>query len=143
MKDLLIEILKHYGLEEVVGKENNPEIVKMFSELGFDWIKDDETAWCSAMLNYFCMKLGYKRSGKLSARSWLSVGTEVKVPELGDIVVLWRSNINSWEGHVGLFISKNEKKNLIYVLGGNQGNMLSIRPYHESRVLGYRKIEKV
>lgn len=143
MTELLLEILKHYGLEEVVGKDHNPDIVKMFDELGFDWIKDDETAWCSAMLNYFCMKLDYKRSGKLSARSWLNVGTEVNDPELGDIVVLWRNNPQSWEGHVGLYISKNEKKNLVYILGGNQGNMLSIKPYHKSRVLGYRKIEKI
>ena len=143
MKELLLEILKHYGLKEVFGKQHNPEIVKMFHEIGYDWVNDDETAWCSAALNYFCFKLGYKRSGKLDARSWLKVGTEVKVPEIGDIVVLWRDNINSWQGHVGLYISEDKATNRIYVLGGNQDNMISIKPYHKSRVLGYRKIEKI
>ncbi len=98
---------------------------------------------CSAALNYFCKKLGYKRSGKLDARSWLKVGKVVKVPETGDIVVLWRDNINSWQGHVGLYISEDKSTDRIYVLGGNQDNMISIKPYHKSRVLGYRKIEKI
>ena len=138
---LLLEILKYYGLKEVFGKQHNPEIVKMFHEIGYRWVNDDETAWCSAALNYFCFKLSYKRSGKLDARSWLKVGTEVKVPAMGDIVVLWRDNPNGWQGHVGLFISNDTDK--IYVLGGNQDNMISIKPYHKSRVLGYRKIEKI
>lgn len=143
MAELLLEILKYYGLKEYFGKEHNPEIVKMFHEIGYKWVNDDETAWCSAALNYFAKKLGYKRSGKLDARSWLNVGTKVEEPEIGDVVVLWRDNPNSWQGHVGLYISEDEKEGKIYVLGGNQDNMISIRPYHKSRVLGYRKINKL
>ena len=140
---LLLEILKHYGLKEYFGKEHNPEIIKMFHEIGYKWVNDDETAWCSAALNYFCKRLGYNRSGRLDARSWLKIGKEVKVPEIGDIVVLWRDNPNSWTGHVGLYISEDKPTNRIYILGGNQDNMISIKPYHKSRVLGYRKIEKI
>lgn len=143
MEPLLLEILKYYGLKEVFGKEHNPEIVKMFHEIGYEWVNDDETAWCSAALNYFCFKLGYKRSGKLDARSWLKVGTVVKVPELGDIVVLWRDSPTNWTGHVGLYISEDKATNRIYVLGGNQDNAITIKPYHKSRVLGYRKTEKI
>jgi uncharacterized protein (TIGR02594 family) len=143
MTDLLLEILKNYGLKEIVGKEHNPEIIKMFAELGYDQIKDDETAWCSALLNYFCMKLGYERSGKLTARSWLNVGEVIEEPEMGDIVIFWRNNPNSWEGHVAVYISKDKDLKIVYSLGGNQGNMLSIKPYHESRVLGYRRLKKI
>lgn len=141
--ELLIEILKHYGLKEYFGKEHNPEIVKMFHEIGYNWVNDDETAWCSAALNYFCKRLGYERSGKLDARSWLKIGKIVKEPEIGDVVVLWRDNINSWQGHVGLYISEDKKEGRIYILGGNQDNAITIRPYHKSRVLGYRKINKI
>jgi len=32
---LLLEILKYYGLKEYFGKEHNPEIIKMFHEIGY------------------------------------------------------------------------------------------------------------
>ena len=141
MKALLLEMLKYYGLKEVFGSKHNPEIVKMFHDIGYNWINDDETAWCSAALNYFCKKLGYERSGKLNARSWLNMTIKVTKPEMGDIVILWRDNPNSWQGHVGLYISDDKDK--IYILGGNQDNMISIRSYYKSRVLGYRKTELI
>jgi uncharacterized protein (TIGR02594 family) len=141
MQDLLLEMLSQYGLSEYAGSNHNPEILAMFDEIGFDWIDDDETAWCSACLNYFCKKLGYERSGKLDARSWLRMPIHVLKPTLGDIVVLWRDSPTSWKGHVGLFIS--QRANVIYVLGGNQGNQISIMPYSTSRVLGYRQVHKI
>lgn len=141
MEELLIEMLKHYGLKEIFGPTHNPEIVKMFKEIGYDWVKDDETAWCSASLNYFCMKTGYERSGKLDARSWLKMPIEVLKPTIGDVVVLWRNNPSSWEGHVGLYINSDVYD--IYILGGNQGNMIGINPYPRNRVLGFRKLNKL
>ncbi len=140
MEELLLEMLKMYGLKEIVGPEHNEEIVEFFKEIGFDWVKDDETAWCSASLNYFCKKLGYERSGKLDARSWLKVGTKIDTPQIGDVIVLWRNSPQAWEGHVGLYIS--EDNGLIYILGGNQSNMLNISLYNKNRVLGYRRLKK-
>lgn len=141
MTDLLLEMLRHYGIKEVAGDKHNPAIVAMFKEIGFEWVKDDETAWCSASLNYFCKRLGYERSGRLDARSWLKLPSIVLEPEIGDIVVFWRKSPNSWEGHVGLFISWDEDS--IYVLGGNQSNMLSIAPYSRERLLGFRRARKL
>ena len=141
MKELLLEILKYYGLKEYFGNKHNPEIIKMFHNIGYDWVNNDETAWCSAAMNYFCKKLGLQRSGKLDARSWLRLPIEVTEPELGDIVILWRNNPNDWTGHVGLFISDDNDK--IYVLGGNQDNAITIKPFYKNRVLGYRKTEPI
>ena len=140
MEQLLLEMLKYYGLKGVFGPKHNPEIVKMFHDIGYNWVNDDDTAWCSASLNYFCKRLGYERSGRLDARSWLKVGDAVSTPQLGDVVVYWRNKVESWEGHVGLFISN--RNGLIYTLGGNQSNMIGISPYAESRVLGYRRLNK-
>lgn len=141
MTEILLEFLKLYGLKEVAGVANNPQIVAMFKEIGFESVKDDETAWCSASLNYVCKKLGYERSGKLDARSWLTMPIKVLQPTLGDIVVLWRESPDSWKGHVGIFISKDIHN--VYVLGGNQGDMISISPYPIDRVLGYRQVHKI
>ena len=143
MKEILLEMLSHYGLKEVSGSEHNPEIVAMFAEIGFDYIKDDETAWCSAALNYFCKRLGYERSGALDARSWLKMSVKVLKPSLGDIVVLWRESPESWKGHVGLYISEDKDRGRIYILGGNQSNMISISGYPREQLLGYRQVKKI
>jgi uncharacterized protein (TIGR02594 family) len=138
MEELLLEVLRFYGLKEVFGPQHNPVIVKMFHDIGYNWVNDYETAWCSASLNYFCKKLGYKRSGELDARSWLKVGLPVSEPLLGDVVVFWRGSIDSWQGHVGIYI--NTQGNQVYCLGGNQENMIGINPFPKSRVLGYRRL---
>jgi len=130
--------LAEYGTWEWRGKAHNPAVLKYFSEIGYDWIKDDETSWCSAFINWACKKAGLDYSGKLDARSWLKVGKEVKNPKVGDIVIFWRESKSSWKGHVGIFISKD--RNYVNVLGGNQGNQVNISRYSKQRVLGYRRL---
>ena len=61
------------GIKEIVGKEHNPEVLKYFKEIGHEWVKDDETAWCAAFVNWVLMKANKPRSGKLNARSFLNV----------------------------------------------------------------------
>jgi uncharacterized protein (TIGR02594 family) len=141
MNEILWEMLSNYGLSEIAGGKHNPQILEFFAEIGFDWVKDDETAWCSAALNFFAKKHGIERSGKLDARSWLKVGELVLEPKLGDIVVFWRESYSSWKGHVGLYVNSNDK--YIWCLGGNQGNSISIIAYPRDRLLGYRRLRKI
>ena len=131
--------LANYGTKEVVGIRHNEKVLEYFRESGHSWVKDDETAWCSAFANYCALLAGYKTSGKLDARSWLKVGKEVENAELGDIVVFWRSKKTSWKGHVAFYIREDETH--IWVLGGNQNNEVNIKPYLKSRLLGYRNIK--
>lgn len=141
MNEILTEMLSNYGLSEITGDKHNPEILAFFAEIGFDWVKDDETAWCSAALNFFAKKHGYERSGKLDARSWLKVGELVLEPTMGDIVVFWRESYASWKGHVAIYINSNEK--YIWCLGGNQNNSISITAYSRDRLLGYRRLKRL
>jgi len=141
MQDLLLEVLSHYGLSEIDGSQSNPEILEFFKELGYDWVKDDSTtSWCSAMLSYYAKKCGYEYSKTLDARSWLNMPIHVMKPAMGDIVVLWRNNPASWEGHVGILIGYGENK--VYLLGGNQGNTINISAYPSGRILGMRRLKK-
>lgn len=142
MNDILLELLSLYGIKEIAGPEHNQIIVNMFAEIGYPHVKDDDsTAWCSAALNYICKKLGYERSGELTARSWLKMPIIVLKPTLGDIAIFWREDKNGWKGHVGLYIS--ETKDSIYVLGGNQNNQINIMPYPKANLLGYRQTKKI
>ncbi len=139
---LLHKALEYYGLNELPGPaENNPVILQFFKEIGHQWVKNDETAWCSAFINYIATKCGYESSGKLNARSWLTVGWQVETPKPGDVVILWREARTSWKGHVGLFIRQDQ--DLVYILGGNQSNQVNIKPYRKSRVLEYRRLKSL
>jgi len=141
MKDLLYKALGQYGVKEIAGEVDNPVIVDYFREIGHSWVKDDETAWCSAFVNWCAKTTGYEYSGKLDARSWFSVGESVLKPMTGDVVILWRVSKDSWKGHVGIFINQDSKN--IYILGGNQSNSVRISPYSKGRLLGYRRLKRI
>ena len=130
-----------FGLRELPGEENNPIIMQFFREIGHSYVQGDETAWCSAFINYIAKVNGYEYSGALNARSWLKTGTEVMIPNVGDVVVLWRESKDSWKGHVGLYV--NQVGSYVNVLGGNQNNSVNISVYPLSRVLGYRVLNKI
>ena len=143
MNDLLIQALREYGIEETVGGQHNPNVLKYFKEIGHEWVKDDETAWCSAFVNWCAMKCGYEYTKKLNACSWLAIGEKIENPHPGDIVIFWRASPDSWKGHVAIYINHDEDERHINVLGGNQSNMVNIRGYDKGRLLGYRRLNKI
>lgn len=141
MNSLALQIaFSEYGVKEIVGKQHNPEVLKYFVGIGHAWVHDDETAWCSAFVNWCCKGAGLEYSGKLDARSWMDVGEHIQDPLLGDVVVFWRESPQSWKGHVGFYI--NRIGHWIYTLGGNQNNMVCIKAYHVNRLLMYRRPNK-
>jgi uncharacterized protein (TIGR02594 family) len=144
--DLILKAISQYGIEEIAEKVNDPNIIDYFKVSGHSWVKDDDTySWCSAFVNWVARKCGYESTGTLLARDWLKVGIPVDKPEQGDIVVFWRVKKDSIYGHVGFYIG--EVTSLggrhIYVLGGNQSNMVKISTYPKDRILGYRRLRKV
>ena len=142
MTDLLLKVLENYGLKEVSGADSNPKILEFFKELGYDWVNDDSTtAWCSAMLSYYAKECGYEYNTSLSARDWLKMPVKVIKPVMGHVVIFWRESYKSWKGHVAIYIARDG--NIIYCLGGNQNNSLSIAGYPLDQVLGYRELRKL
>lgn len=142
MNKLLNIALSQYGVKEIQGKAHNPTIVGYSKEIGYGGVITDETAWCSIFMNWCALKADLPRSGKLNARSWLTVGEETEEPQLGDVVIFWRGSLNSWKGHVAIYINHSEDKKYIYCLGGNQNNQVCIQSYKASQLLGYRKLQK-
>jgi uncharacterized protein (TIGR02594 family) len=138
MNKLLEIALSYYGTKAITGKLNNQIIVDMFAAIGHKWVQNDDVPWCSAFINYCAMKAGLQYTKSLAARSWLKAGTFVDVPQMGDIVVLWRISKDSEFGHVGIFI--NEYGDYVNVLGGNQSGMVRISQYEKSRILDYRRL---
>ena len=137
---LISEARKFYGLKEIDGSQHNKSILNFFKETGNGKIKTDEDAWCSVFMGYCAKKAGLEYSKKLLAKSWLDIGSKVIDPKPGDIVVFWRENPDSWQGHVAIYLGKDLETNEIICLGGNQDNEVCIRQYAADRVLGYRKL---
>lgn len=134
---------QYIGMHETPGEANNPIILSWFNDIGHKWVKDDETAWCSCFINWLAYSVRAERSGKLDARSWLKVGKPVSSPEPGDVVVYWRESIQSWKGHVGLFIGYTQDHKGIWTLGGNQNNEVNYSVYPVSRILDFRRLDYI
>ena len=136
--NILDEAADYYGMTEKAGKIHNQNVVKLFHELGYKNINNDETPWCAAFINNCAKHIGAQYPSGLRAKSWLTVGENTKEPKPGDVVVFWRNSKKSSSGHVGLYIS--ESKEFVYCLGGNQGDKVQICPFPKERILQYKKL---
>lgn len=88
---------------------------------------DDETAWCSSFVNYCMEQSGRVGTGSAWALDWKNWGQPAIDPKEGDIVVLSRRWTTGSGGHVGFYVGGDEDS--VTLLGGNQGNAISIASY--------------
>lgn len=125
---------------ELVGMGEAPdrEALQDFLSTGGQNLDPVTTAWCAAFVNASLGQAGVEGTGKLNARSFLDWGQEVDQPQKGDVAVFSRGDPNGWQGHVGFFDGYNED-GTIRVLGGNQGNAVSIASYSPDKLLGFRR----
>lgn len=128
------------GVREIPGAANSDRVLEYLEtchrdrggNLG-DWATGrDETAWCSAFQCWCLLRAGIEPTRHAAARSWRSWGVECQ-PRVGCIVVLARDG----GGHVGMEHELDDKPGVV-LIGGNQGDQVSIKRYAESRVLTRR-----
>lgn len=127
--------------KRILGADENAQnsMIQEFLADGGVNLDPAKTAWCAGFINAVLEKNGITGTGSNLARSFLNWGEDVTdSPQEGDIVVLTRGRRNSWKGHVGIFQGFDENGNIL-VLGGNQGNRVSIKPYDAGKLLGFRR----
>jgi len=131
------------GQQEIAGTAHNPRIVAYHQATGLR-AQDDETPWCGAFVAWCLGTAGipYDKASAASARSWLDWGRKLEHPTIGCVAVFWRGHRDGWQGHVGFYAGR-DSQGRILVLGGNQGNAVSVRPYSAGQLLGYRWPEDV
>lgn len=124
------------GTKEFNGDADNPRIVQYLNttSLSRSVAAQDETPWCSAFVNWCVESAGIAGTDSAWARNWLHWGKPLSSPRRGCIVVFSRNQA----GHVGFYLGKQGKN--LKVLGGNQGDAVTIASYPAERVLGYRII---
>lgn len=143
---MLREALALHGVLEAKGSPSNPEIMQWAQEVsrapGMKWLgswySGDDVPWCGLFLGVVALRAGKTvRSGLLSARDWAKWGDAVSgPPKLGDVLVFWRGSIHGANGHVGIYAAEDDEA--YHVLGGNQGDRVSIQRVAKARLLAAR-----
>ena len=126
------------GLTEGAGARNNPVILDWASDLGIAYTGDD-IAWCGLFVAH-CIGATLPEealpTNPLGARAWMKFGSPCR-PKLGAVMVFWRGKPAGWQGHVGFYAGE-EADGTFHILGGNQGNRVSIARIAKGRLLGAR-----
>ncbi|AHB49033.1 hypothetical protein W911_12455 [Hyphomicrobium nitrativorans NL23] len=131
----LKEAWREFGQAEQAGARANPRIVSLFRDAGHPKVTRDEVAWCAAYLGACLERAGTRSTRSLMARSYLSWGQRLSEPRMGAVAVFSRGR-NPALGHVGFWLGETDEH--VVLLGGNQGNAVSVARYPKSRLLDLR-----
>lgn len=149
------------GTNEIPGKGSNPVIDAWRTELkkagvsGVDGFSDDSVPWCGLFNAIVTLRAGKTPiNNPLWAQNWQSYGTEIArnmgtlakpklvfqpslKASLGDTLVFARKTATGFAGHVGRYIA--EDATAYHVIGGNQGDTVSITRVLKSRCIAVRR----
>ena len=113
----------------------NPNIVALWEEIGFNesftfTSSGSYTAWCAGFVSATLKRAGCKYKKTASSRAYSNYGIPVNWNDIqrGDVIVFYRKGRSSPYGHVG-FATGNKTESSIEIIGGNQGDTLSVRNY--------------
>lgn len=127
------EAQKHIGTKEIPGPKHNSKILNWWKAIKRGGIKSDEIPWCAAFVGGCLEAVGIISSRFESAASYKTWGMGLKTPIYGCVAVFTRNG----GGHVGFVVGLDTRGRLM-ILGGNQGDKVSIAPFDRSRVVAYR-----
>lgn len=136
---ILVEALKLYGVKEIPGPQSNSLILGWAQKLGgwvAGWYKNDDIPWCGLFMAEVCRRADLPVVREpLKAASWAGWGEGVRRPMLGDVLVFVRDG----GGHVGIYVGEDDAA--YHVLGGNQGNAVSITRIMKNRLQAARRTD--
>lgn len=125
------------GTRETPGPANNPKIMTWAQKLGarilgITYADDSATPWCGLFAAAVVAQLGIKPPPiAIRAKQWALWG-EATTPCVGAVLVFIRDG----GGHVGFY--EGEDDGAYHVLGGNQGDRVSVTRIAKSRLFAAR-----
>jgi uncharacterized protein (TIGR02594 family) len=129
--------LNEIGTREVGDTNNGPEITRyrLLAQCG-----QPGDPWCAIFVNAMfalCKSPALPGTRSASSQSFRNDKHFVRLsgPASGAVVVFWRDSPASGKGHVGFY--RGETAESIYVLGGNEDNMVQIAPMRKRQLIGY------
>lgn len=133
-----LTIAKSYlGQQEIPGVQHNHIIVRMWEKIKAPF-RDDETPWCAAFVGACLEDAGIQSTRSAAALSYAKWGRAC-ASYVGSVVYMERHDAKGRlvGGHVGFLVGRRTDGALM-ILGGNQGDMVSIKPFSFNRVIGFR-----
>lgn len=132
------EGLALHGTLEAPGAADNPKIMAWAREVGKDVAAAygaDSVPWCGLFAAVVVQRAGKPViSGPLWAKNWARFGEKTATPSLGDVLVFTRPGGG---GHVGFYVAEDDSA--YHVLGGNQGDAVSIVRIARGRCIAARR----
>jgi uncharacterized protein (TIGR02594 family) len=126
---------KYLGVTETPGKASNPVVEEFFALAGFKGLKDD-VPWCAGFVAAMLKKAGLPNEVEPKMRLWAAsyarCGQKLNGPAWGAIGVKTRNG----GGHVGFVVAAS--KDRVWLLGGNQGDKVSIASFPRSSFTAFR-----
>lgn len=125
---------QYVGLKEIPGAKHNTVIQGWLARLGA-WWRDDETPWCGVFVAHCMREAGLPVPDNwMRAKAWADYGSNLRSTHVapGAILVFARQG----GGHVGFYAG--EDNTYFYVLGGNQGNAVTISKIAKARCIAIR-----
>jgi uncharacterized protein (TIGR02594 family) len=126
----------YLGLLEAGGAANNQKILDFATIVGGDVAKEyiaDSIPWCGLFVGFVMAQTGIVPvDGMLWALNWAKYGKKLTEPAFGCIAAFKRDG----GGHVGFVVGHDSTH--YHILGGNQGDSVSITPVLKSRCKGLR-----
>ncbi len=139
-KRILKRAASQIGIKEGAGAGNNPQ-VQEYLAYGSKSNKaehPDSVAWCSGYECWVHEKEGEESTNNLMARSWEKWGVDSSNDPLpGDVFTKYRGEKSKGFGHVGTFLKR--VGNTIYVLGGNQSDMVNVAMFNTATMTSIRR----
>lgn len=129
--------MKELGVHETHGPEATVRIMEYEQHTDRGYTGSDEEAWCAKFANFVTDEAGFPGTHHANARSFLTWGISLLIPIKGCIVVFKRGDSET-QGHVAFCDHPDISNGVVRVLGGNQGDAVSIARFPTSKVLGYR-----
>jgi uncharacterized protein (TIGR02594 family) len=134
---ILTEALALHGVRETAGPANTPAIMNWAREVGPKVAKvysADSIPWCGLFMAVVARRAAKSiPESPLWARVWATWGDPSPQAALGDVLVFVRKG----GGHVGVYVG--EDATSYAVLGGNQGDAVSIVWIAKSRCIAVRR----
>ena len=140
---------RYLDIREFPGGVDNPLIQWWLLRAGLPHGSHDEVPWCGAFMDAVMWECGARGPAfPARARHWLTAGTPVALQDAKpgwDVVILKRgdgwqpgSEVLNAPGHVGLFDKESEGR--VWLLGGNQGDRVSVKSFPVDLILGIRRL---
>lgn len=124
------------GTREVPGPANNPRIMDMAAKLGAKILgivySADSVPWCGLFAAHCVNAVGIKPPPiAVRASAWATWGLRI-TPCVGAVLVFTREG----GGHVGFYVAEDDE--CFHVLGGNQGDAVSVTRIAKNRLSACR-----